>query len=187
MPNCDFFAFGDDHRVILAHIFDALPCRIFELSSRFDSELAEFTCVADFEHHFDISDWSIGRHPTLHLQILAADAGGTFNARRITLDSAKCDGATFRYSCDGWGLIQLYLESPHQNDLRASHTNHISATRAGNWSSTYPEMGNPSDWNWDVVNSFSRKLNRFIRKCGTYKQGSRAILPCAAEYMADRE
>ena len=183
MPNCDFFACGDDHRVILEHIFDNLPCRIFELSSRFDSELAEFASLADIERHFGIDNWSRNEHRSLLLTIYAADANGSLNFRRIALDSTKCDGATFRYSCDGWGLIQLYLESPRKGGLRNSHTNHNSEKRAGNWSPTYPEMGDPADWNWAAVNSFSRKLNRFIRKCGVHKIGSRVVLPCASEFM----
>lgn len=44
-------------------------------------------------------------------------------------------------------------------------------------------MGDPAEWDWAVVNSFSRKLNRFIRKCGVHKIGSREVLPCASEFM----
>lgn len=183
MPNCDFFACGDDHRVILEHIFDHLPCRIFELSSRFDSELAEFSSLSDVERHFDINDWASTERPSLLLTIYAADANGPLSFRRIALDSTECDGAKFRYSCDGWGLIQLYLESPRQGNLRNSHTHHNSEKRAGNWSPTYPEMGDAADWNWAAVNSFSRKLNRFIRKSGVHKIGSRVVLPCAFEFM----
>jgi hypothetical protein len=183
VPNCDFFACGDDHRIVLEHIFDNLPCRTFELSSRFDSELAEFTSVADVERHFGIENWSLNEHASLLLTIYPANAGGNLNLRRIALDSTKCDGATFRYSCDGWGLIQLYLESPRQGDLRNSHTNHNSEKRAGKWSHAYPEMGDPADWDWAAVNSYSRKLNRFIRKCGVDKIDSRVVLPCASEFM----
>ena len=188
MPNCDFFAFGDDHRVILEHIFEAMPCRIFELSSRRGIGLAEFECLSGFEQHFSISDWSLGRHSTLHLQIYAEGAGGSLQlpkmANRMEAHDPSADKSTFCYKPNGWGLIQLYLQSPRDDFLGNSHTNHNSEKRANNWSQTYPEYGDPSDWNWDVVNSFSRKLNRFIRKCAIHKQGSRAVLPCAAEFMA---
>ena len=183
MPNCDFFACGDDHRVILQHIFDNLPCRMFELSSRFDTELAEFSSLEDIENHFEIEDWSANEHSTLLLTLYAANAGGALRFSRTILDSSQCDGATFQYSCDGWGLIQLYLESPQHGSLRNSHTNHNSEKRARDWASTYPELGDPAEWDWAAVASFSRKLNRFIRKCGVSKFGSRAVLPDAFEFM----
>ena len=188
MPNCDFFAFGDDHRVILKQVFEVMPCRIFELSSRRRAGLAEFKCIADFERHFSITNWSLGQHSTLHLQIYADGAGGLLNlpllAPRMEAHNLETDHPTCCHKPEGWGLIQLYLESPHHDYLRESHTNHNSEKRANTWSPHYPSLGDPDDWNWNVVNSFSRKLNRFIRKCAVDKKGSRAILPCAADYMA---
>lgn len=186
MPNCDFFAYGDDHRVILEHIFRTMPCRIFELASEVDTELAEFHSLADIEHRYQINDWSHDQHQTLHLQLYAEGADGYVNFRRVDLNPKKCDGATYRYSCNGWGLIQLYLESPRNSILRNSHTNHNSETRAHNWATTYPDMGDPASWNWAVVNSFSRKLNRFIRNSGVEKRGSRVILPHTALLLASQ-
>ncbi|MEM7061977.1 MAG: hypothetical protein AAF572_02290 [Cyanobacteria bacterium P01_B01_bin.77] len=181
MPNCDFFAYGDDHRLLLDHIFKTMPCRIFELVSKFDTELAEFRSLADVEHRYQINDWCHGQHQTLHLQIYADGASGKVNFRRDGLE--KCEDAAYRYSCHGWGLIQLYLESPRNGILRNSHTNHNSETRARNWATTYPEMDDPGAWNWTVVNSFSRKLNRFIRKSGVENRGARAVLPHASSFI----
>lgn len=183
MPNCDFFAYGDDHRLILDHIFETMPCRIFELASKFDTELAEFRSLADVERRYQIDDWLHGQHQTLRLQIYAEGADGNINFRRDDLNPKKCKGATYRYSCHGWGIIQLYLESPRNSILRDSHTNHNSETRARNWATIYPELGDPAEWNWAVVKSFSRKLNRFIRKSGVEKRGSRVVLPHASSFM----
>ncbi|MFG6105372.1 hypothetical protein U2F10_24165 [Leptothoe sp. EHU-05/26/07-4] len=142
MPNCDFFAYGDDHRFILEHLFETMPCRIFELASAFDTEITEFRSLSDVERRYQINDWSQGQHPTLYLQLYAEGADGKVSFRRDTLNpKAACKGATYRYSCHGWGLIQLYLESPRNGSLRHSHTNHNSETRARNWATTYTELG----------------------------------------------
>lgn len=183
MPNCDFFACGDDHRLILDHLFSTMPGRIFELASEFETEIAEFRSLSDVERRYQINDWSQGQHPTLHLQLYAEGADGNVQFRRDDLNPKTCKGATYRYSSHGWGLIQLYLESPRNGTLRNSHTNHNSETRAHNWATTYPELGDPTEWNWAVVNAFSRKLNRFIRKSSVEKRGSRVVLPQAASFF----
>ncbi|MFG6105292.1 hypothetical protein U2F10_23760 [Leptothoe sp. EHU-05/26/07-4] len=184
MPNCDFFAYGNDHRLILDHLFETMPCRIFELASEFETEITEFRSLSDVERRYQINDWSQGQHPTLHLQIYAEGAGGYVHFRRDDVNPQKCKGATYRHSCHGWGLIQLYLESPRNGSLRHSHMNHNSETRAHNWATTYPELGDPTGWNWAVVNAFSRKLNRVIRKSGVEKRSSRMVLPQAASFFA---
>jgi hypothetical protein len=81
----------------------------------------------------------------------------------------------FRYSSEGWGLIQLYLEAPRKGALSPSHTNHNSPSRAAKWSDTYSELRDPSLWDWDAVTSFSRRLNAFIRKQSVAKIGPRVV------------
>lgn len=183
MPNCDFFACGDDHRVILEYLFDSLSCRVFELYSAFDSELAEFTTLNELKRHYDIQDWTTHKHGSLHLQIYADNALGPVNFRRIDLNPAKCDGATFRYSTEGWGLIQLYLESPRGDSLANSHTNHNSEARANKWASVDDRLDSPDSWDWKSVTSFSQKLNRFIRKQAIAKKHTRVVLPSALDYV----
>ncbi|TWU01034.1 hypothetical protein Pla52n_44050 [Stieleria varia] len=160
-----------------------MPCRVFELYSEFDCELEEFTSVAHIERHYAITDWSLLPTGSLHFQIYAEEAKGNINIQHIELNPKKCNGATTRYCCEGWGLIQLYLQSPRNGRLANSHSNHNSETRANKWAETYNRMGNPADWDWTAVNSFSRRLNRQIRKLAVAKQQSRVILPCAAGYM----
>jgi hypothetical protein len=187
LPNCDFYAFGDDHRLILAHIFDTMPCRVYELASGFDAELAEFRCLSELEDHYGISNWADGVHETILLQLHPNDAGGKVELQRVDLDPSKCDGATYRFQSRGWGLIQLYLFSPiknRKNSLNNSHTNHNSQKRSMKWAPEYSGDASPAAWNWSAVTSFSNKLNRFIRKSSVAKNGSRVILPCAQEYLS---
>lgn len=181
MPNCDFYAVGDDHRQVLEFLLERGDCDIFELASEFDSPLMQFRCLADFEQRFGIRDWNDAeRSESILLQLLPHDCGGSVHIRRIALRPESCGGATFRYDAEGWGLVQLYLESPRSGRLRNSHTNHNSEARAEAWAPIYPNLDSPSKWDWKRVESFSRRLNRFIRGLAVDKDGSRPILSKAA-------
>ena len=181
MPNCDFYAAGTDHKAVLEFILSQGNSDIYELSSRFDKKLRQFQSLAAFEEHFSIADWETGAAETIHLQLYPHGAGGSFSSRRIDLNPSRCAGATFRYEAQGWGLVQLYLEPPRNGWLGVSHTNHNSPQRAAAWSDTIRDLGDPSAWNWQLVGSFSRCLNRFIHSIAVAKAGSRVILPYAAE------
>jgi len=186
MPNCDFFAAGPDHRAVLEFVLSQKNCQIHELGSEPDQDLREFRTLVDLEDCYSISNWNHWDcRPPMLLQLYPNDADGKFVRRLITLDSKRCKGATFRYTAEGWGLIQLYLESPIKRSgkqwMETSHTNHNSEKRAMAWESTYPDLGRVSDWNWKAVTSFSRRLNRYIQSLAVDKKGSRPILPFAAQ------
>jgi hypothetical protein len=104
MPNCDFFAAGPDHRAVLEFVLSQKNSRIYELGSEFDEDLCEFRTLADFEDRYSISDWNHwDSRPPMLLQLYPNDADGKFVRRRISLDSKRCKGATFRYAAEGWG------------------------------------------------------------------------------------
>jgi len=178
MPNCDFYALGADHRLILRHLLDQGECEIFELYSRPGCELVQFRSLDDFLCRYQFSDWDTIPE-TIHLHLYPNAARGFVEYSRIALSKPASPDQAFRYSSEGWGLIQLYLEAPRNGALSPSHTNHNSPARAATWSDTYPELRDPSLWDWDVVLSFSRRLNAFIRKQAVAKAGSRGILPGA--------
>ncbi len=183
MPNCDFFAMGDDHRLVLDYLFEQMPGEVFELSSALDSELRKFESVDHLAGCYGIDDWADPSNPSLQLQLHAAEAGGRVNLSRIDFDPEKFDGGKFRYSCEGWGLVQLYLENPLRGVLRPSHSNHNSEKRASRWAGTSDDqLGDPAEWNWKAVTAFSAKLNRFIRKTAVEKDGSKAVLPAASGF-----
>jgi len=180
MPNCDFYAAGTDHRAVLEFVLSQGAADIYELASRFDQPLRRFRSLADFEEHFSISEWTLGAAEPIHLQLHPRGAKGNFLARRIDLNPKSCKGATCRYEARGWGLVQLYLEPPRNGRLENSHTNHNSQERAIAWATTARDLGDPSDWDWEGVASFSCRLNRFIRSLAVAKTGSRVILAQAA-------
>ena len=183
MPNCDFYAVGLDHRAILEHLILQADCDLFESSSRADSELKQFHSIADFERHFSITDWRQGAIESISLLLYPRDANGALVKRRINFKPNSSHGATFKFCMEGWGLVQLWLEPIRNGSCSLSNTNHNSKKRAEAWSSTSARLGDPLDWDWKCVESFSRRLNRFIHKMAVCKEGSHPALPMAAQLL----
>lgn len=180
MPNCDFFAACEDHRTILNWVFSLGDCDVYELSSGLDQPLKRLATMSEVEEHFAISSWAERSREALHFQIHPRSAGGRVQIERVELRPDKCQGATFRYTCSGWGLVQLYLQSvDRHNCLKNSHTNHMSEKRAAGWESQVPELGPVAAWDFQEVARWSRRLNTFIRNQQASKIASRVILPGA--------
>ncbi|KAB8058738.1 hypothetical protein GCN74_14870 [Janthinobacterium sp. FT14W] len=91
------------------------------------------------------------------------DMAGPFAPRRIALDPAKCAGRTYRYVCEGWGVIRVYLRLSGGKGL-ASNVGANSQKRAEKWQSHYPEFGSPDAWDWDAVGRHERRLVRVLKK-----------------------
>jgi hypothetical protein len=183
MPNCDFYACGEDHRLILEFLIADGQCDLWELYSDPGEECQKFESLDDFSAKFGFRDWN-SINTTIHLNLYPHNAGGRLSFRRIDLKSVPAPEKAFRFSAEGWGMVQLYLEPPRKGILQQSHTNHNSETRAKTWHSTIPDMGDPVEWNWSAVNSFSRRLNSFVRKSAVDKVKSQVVLPCAHSMRA---
>ncbi len=181
MPNCDFYATREDHAGLLDWLFAEGGCEVHQLASDFERPLQRFRSSAEVLAQFE------RRYPNgrpwrqLHLQLYLPGAGPPFVPRRVTLNPAACDGATYRYSAEGWGLVQLYLATASGDDTRLenSHTNHNSLKRAQTWADTVTDQGGVEAWDFAKITAFSSRLNRQIRARGVAKIGSRAVLPGA--------
>lgn len=175
VPNLDFYAADDDWFGVLESVFDLGLFRVFESHSEPDCELREFQAATD------VPDGPRGRH----LALFVVGAGPEPTARRIDFLPGVSDDTTFRYCCEGWGLIQLhYGGSIRAQELRWSHTNHNTEKRASAWATTTPRLGDPAAWNWAAVTGASGKLNRVIRRMAVSKIGSHPVLPHAAQFIA---
>ncbi|MEV8515447.1 hypothetical protein [Dactylosporangium sp. NPDC051484] len=176
MPNLDFYAADDDWPAVLEAVFDLGLFRVYESCSEPDRTLREFHAVAE------MPDDPQGRD--LALFVIGSGPGPI--AERINLLPGALGGATFRYSCEGWGLVQLqHGATVGCEELRWSHTNHNTQKRALAWAATLRRLGHPSAWNWAAVTSASSRLNRVIRRMAVGKVGSHPVLPHAARFMAD--
>ena len=119
-----------------------------------------------------------------HLMLFATGSGPEPVARRIDFVPGVAEQGTFRYTCEGWGLIQLFYGGPQGTlELRWSHTNHNTQKRAAAWAATLTRLGEPAAWDWATVTSASGKLNRVIRRMAVDKISSRPVLPHAAEFI----
>lgn len=179
MPNCDFYGVPQDHEQLLDWLLRQDACRIYELSSDFEMPLREFRTVEDVMSQFSRTYSNGKRWDTVHLQLYVVGTGPPFVPRRVTLNPQACNGATFRYAADGWGLVQLYLAAVGSGGLRNSHTNHSSVKRAEACAPARPDMPPAEAWDFKRITAFSSRLNRQIRKMGIAKIGSRAVLPGA--------
>lgn len=183
MPNCDFYATPDDHASLLTWLFAEGTCEVYESYSEFERPLRRFSSpdevLALFERRHPSTD---EKTRSVHLQLYVLGAGPRFSPCRVSLNPEHCDGATFRYRAEGWGLVQLYLESLWRGRLENSHTNHFSQKAAGAWTPVVPEASSePNAWDFKRIHSFSSRLNREIRKRAVGKIGSRPVLPGALE------
>lgn len=179
MPNCDFYATRDDHQGLLSWLFAEATCHVYELASDFGESLRQFESPHEVLRQFDRAYPNGKKRSEIHLQLYVIGAGPRFKPRRIRLDPARCDGASFRYEAEGWGLVQFYLATATPDGLDASHTNHNSAARAEAWAPAYRSLGDPSAWDFKRITAFSSRLNREIRKRAVGKIRGRVILPAA--------
>lgn len=179
MPNCDFYATTNDHEELLHWLFEEATCRLFELSSDFEQPLKEFHSVDEVLAQFERTYKNGERWSNVHLQLYVLGASPPFVPKRISLDPEACDGATFRYAAEGWGLVQLYLGSQTTRGLNDSHTNHNTQKRAEAWAPAIAEMQAVSLWDFKRITAFSSRLNRQVRKLSVAKIGSRPVLPGA--------
>lgn len=164
MPNCDWYATLEDHQVILDLLFAHALCDVYELYSAPQRPLQQFhsanEVLAQFERRYPNGrTWR-----NVYLQLYVKDSGPPPAPRRVELNPSICDGATFRFKAEGWGLVQLDLATLGEDAvLDNSHTNHNSQLRAERWSLACPESLDPTRWDFQRITAFSSRLNREIR------------------------
>jgi hypothetical protein len=175
VPNLDFYAVDDDEQAVVSAVFDLGLFRIFEAYSEPDNRLREFTAAQQ------VPEKRGGRH----LMLYAVGSGPEPTAGRLNLRPGALGDATFRYSCQGWGLIQLHFGRYRSTngELEWSHTNHNTEKRAWKWFDVTSELGDPGAWDWSAVTRASSNLNRVIRSMAIIKVGSHPVLPQAGELI----
>lgn len=179
MPNCDFYATQQDQLQLLDWLFAEKTCEVVELASAFDTPLETFHSASAVLAAFDRVSANGLPVYALQLQLYVTGASPPFRARRIDLDQDRCNGATFRYAADGWGLVQLHLARPAAHGLKNCHTNHFTQVAAEKLAPARPDMGTPEVWDFKKITAFSSRLNRKINDLSKASIGSRPVLPGA--------
>ena len=181
MPNLDFYATIEDHKTILNYLFEAKDCEVYELSSDPEKPLNQFFSTDEVLNEFNRTHTNGKKLSSIYLQIFVSDCGYEFKPTKVILNPEKCNGFTYRFSADQFGLIQLYLEAPTKKGLKNSHTNHNTKERAKKWARTQAEVADVESCDFNKITKFSSELNRFIRKTSLAKLTSKPVLPGAFE------
>ncbi|WP_147277164.1 hypothetical protein [Runella aurantiaca] len=172
----DFFANKTDILEILDFLFNETDLQVYDLGSPFGKEICEYKTFKEISSKFDFGIDQFGTT----FQLWTPRHGGKPVFRRIVLDPKRCDGHTFRYATEGWGLIQLYFGGLKNEILKRSHIGHFNESRALKNESSTTVYGKVSDWDWQEIQRTSRKLKYQLQnKMAIRKIGSFGVLPGA--------
>jgi len=168
-----FFADKLDKLEILEFIFLETDLRVYELGSTYGKEICEYKNVDEISSKFDLEMEEFGTT----FQLWTPRHKGKPIFRKIDLDPKHCNGHTFRFSTEGWGLIQIYFGGQKNNELRQSQIRNFSEKGALKWEETNIRNGLVSLWDWKEIQTTSRRLKNHIHnKLATRKIGSIGIL-----------
>jgi len=151
----DFFADKADKLQILEYIFSDTDLQIYDASSSYGQEILNYKSVEEISAKFDLVN---GDKFSVTFQLWTPRHKGQPIFRKVDLDPKRSNRHTFRYSTDGWGLIQLYFGGLKYNELNQSHVGHL--TEAGAFKKERSTMfnGKVSSWDWTEIQVTSRKL-----------------------------
>lgn len=173
----DFFAAESDKINLLNFIFKETDLKVFDLASLYGQEIIEYKNTLEVASKFDLVN---GGQSSVTFQLWTKRFGGDIIFRKVDLDPKRCNGHSFRYSTDGWGLIQLYFGGQKDNILFHSHIGHFTEKGALKWEDINNFNGTVNKWNWKEIEQTSRKLkNQIHNKIASKKIGSYGVLPGA--------
>ena len=178
----DFFADKSDKINLLDFIIAETDLKIYDLASPYGQEISIYNSTSEIASQFDLEN---GGQSSITFQLWTEEFGGEVLFRKVNLDPKCSKGYTFRYSTDGWGLMQLYLGGIQNNVLFPSHIGHYNKDAALKWEGKNHFNGMVDKWNWKKVEKASRRIRNHIhRKMALSRIGSYGILPGAEQLSA---
>jgi len=170
----NFFANKADKLELLEFIFKETDLQVYDLSSAYGQETFQYKNVNEISSKFDLDN---GDKFAVTFQLWTPRHKGKPIFRKIDLDPKRCDGHAFRYSTEGWGLIQLYFGGIKNNELSQSHIGHFNKSGALKNENSTAFNGKVNDWDWTEIQKTSRKLkNQIQNKLATRKIGNIGVL-----------
>lgn len=170
----DFYADQTDKLTILDFIFNETDLQVFDLFSPYGQNISQYKSSKEVTAKFDLVN---GDKFAVTFQLWTPRHKGKPVFKKVDLDPKRCNGHTFRYSTDGWGMIQLYFGGVKNNLLSLSHIGHFSEKDAAKWEGTNKFNGNIKDWDWKEVQATSKKLKQYIHsKLAVTKFGRTDVL-----------
>ena len=128
--NYNFFADKVDKLKILDFIFNEMDLRVYDLGSAYGQEICQYKTADEIASKFDLDN---GGKFAITFQLWTPRHRGEPLFRKIELDPKHCNGNTFRYAAEGFGLIQLYFGGLKDNELNQSHIGHFNEKGAKKW------------------------------------------------------
>ena len=175
--NYKFYAHHKDFEEVFKFIFEELGLSVFQSYSEYGQPLNEYGTEEEVMNE-------LAKHPVTQFVLWEKDFGFEYIINKLELTPKYCNGHTFRYRIDGWGLIHLQANDLKADKIEASSISHNTEKRAQAWESTKPEFGKADELNWNEINSTSRKLKNFISKQLTKsKRDGTDVLANAKEYI----
>ncbi len=157
--NYNFFADKIDKISVLDFIFNETDLQIYDLGSPYGQEICKYKSTAEIAEKFDLTN---GDKFAITFNLWTPRHKGKILFRKIDLDPKRCNGHTFRYSTDGWGLIQLYFGGLHNNVLNQSHIGHFNEKGALKLEKTNSFNGRIDQWDWTEIQKTSRNFKNKI-------------------------
>jgi hypothetical protein len=161
----NFFADKSDKIEILNFIFNETDFQLFDLASDYGQQISKYENIDTITSKFSLKEESL---ITFQLWSPRFKANPIF--RKIELNPKRCNGHTFRYATEGWGLIQLYfgglkqsnLNGELQTRLHKSHIGHFNQKGALTRENGNLGYGKANMWNWKEIEKTSRQLKYHI-------------------------
>ncbi|WP_298330489.1 hypothetical protein [uncultured Dokdonia sp.] len=145
---------------LIEYILSDSKIEFYESYSEMEKEIVQISKYSEFLKYFENSISENKKQ--LKFGIYYPEAKGKFYIDKIKLNPKYCNGKTYRYNTNGWGVIYVHLDLQKSKiECRVSVN---SKTRAQNWTSTNPEFGNPELWEWKIVENNARKIITRLKK-----------------------
>lgn len=150
MAVCDFYALGGDLRRLFDFLFAETDVVAYELSSLPERDVRQFRSVAEIDDAFSLGAPRAGR-----LQLWSATVSKPPIVERVAIARPA---PTSRYSVEGAGLIQLYLDGEHDGFIHHTHYGHWNEAGA-RARSVHPA----GDCDWPALRRLSRRIQSHIK------------------------
>jgi hypothetical protein len=177
----NFYAAKTDKLKILDYIFRETDLHVFDLYSASGEEICAYKSADQIAAKYDLEN---GSNFAVTFQLWTPRHKGKPVFRKIELDPKRCKEDTFRYSTNGWGMIQLYFGGVKNNLLHPSHIGHFNEKGASQKEGANNVNGTVSEWDWKEIQATANKLKYHIhKKLALSKIGTIDLLSGAEELI----
>lgn len=167
MANLDFFSVKEDQVNLLNYIFANTHFSVFESSSDFDKNLRHFKTTEELMENCKLGLDNFGYGTSVTLQLWQKNIDKESFIKKIDLN--KSTGHSFRYSLQGFGLIQLYFGGIYKNMITSSHFGSFEEKGA-------LKHGFNGNLDWMLLKKEFNIIANYIKRDSKIKAGSMIVM-----------